>query len=268
MKIAVFSCFHGRFPEKIKSFLKENKIDIVFCCGDLCNVDSIRDIIFNNWNKRRKLRKIQKTEQYKRLLISSINSMQSILDELALLDTPIFLVKGNNDYTKQDIKKLKLEVKSLEERIKQNKKFKYLKNKILKLKNFQLLGIDQPKYFSNQDNEIKNIGAKSRFSKKVEGLFSKIKNSNKTIVLMHYVPYSIFDIPEFGPRKGEHIGDRSVLYLLQKHQPLIHICGHMHEYQGLKYINKTIIINPGAAQFGRFAILELDDKGFKDVKFY
>ena len=264
MKIALFSCFHGRFPDKIKLFLKENKPDAIFCCGDLCNVDSVRDIIFSNWDKKRKLRKIQRTEQYRKLLISSVNSMQHVLDELSELDVPIFFAKGNNDFAKTEVRRLKLNIKPLEERTRLNRKFKYLKNKALKFKNFQILGIDQPKHFSEDKEKDKQ-----KFSRKLESLFSKIKDPNKAIVLMHYIPYGIFDIPEHGPRKGEHIGYKSILESLRKYQPLLYICGHMHEYQGLKYLNKTLIINTGAAQFGRFAILELDnEKGFKDVKFY
>ncbi len=273
MKIALFSCFHGRFPDKIKLFLQENKIDAIFCCGDLCNVDSLRDIIFSNWNKKRKLRKIQRTEQYRRLVASSINSMQFVLDELNMLNIPVYLVIGNNDYIKSDVKGLKLTAKSLEERIKPIKKFKFLKNKIINFnKDFQTIGISNYRGLSLKFPETENkriISKNKTFTEKLQRLFSKIKNRERAIVLAHDIPYGIFDIAELGPFKGRHIGDRIILEFLQKYQPLIYICGHMHEYQGLKYLNKTMVINPGAAQFGRFAVLELDnDKGFKDVKFY
>jgi Icc-related predicted phosphoesterase len=53
---------------------------------------------------------------------------------------------------------------------------------------------------------------------------------------------------------GLHAGSRSVRRFIEERQPSIVFCGHIHEAKGKEKIGKTIIINPGPARHGDYAI--------------
>jgi len=58
-----------------------------------------------------------------------------------------------------------------------------------------------------------------------------------------YPPKPVFD-------KGQAVmigaGSISVRRAIEKYQPLVHLCGHIHESRGTTKIGKTLIINPGS----------------------
>jgi Icc-related predicted phosphoesterase len=41
-------------------------------------------------------------------------------------------------------------------------------------------------------------------------------------------------------------GSSSVRSAIEQHQPLVDLCGHIHESRGVCKINKSLIINPGS----------------------
>jgi hypothetical protein len=58
-------------------------------------------------------------------------------------------------------------------------------------------------------------------------------------------------------------GSESVRREIEKHQPLIHLCGHIHESRGTYKLGRTLVINPGSEySFGvlRGAIVNIGDK--------
>jgi len=58
-----------------------------------------------------------------------------------------------------------------------------------------------------------------------------------------YPPKPVFD-------KGQAVmiggGSTAVRRAIEKHQPLLHLCGHIHESRGTTRIGKTLIVNPGS----------------------
>lgn len=45
---------------------------------------------------------------------------------------------------------------------------------------------------------------------------------------------------------GTHVGSESLRKFIKKHQPDLHICGHIHEAAGtISKVGKTIVVNPG-----------------------
>jgi Icc-related predicted phosphoesterase len=75
-----------------------------------------------------------------------------------------------------------------------------------------------------------------------------------------YPPKPVFD-------KGQAVmiggGSLSVRRAIEKHQPLLDLCGHIHESRGTTRIGKTLIINPGSDYPDgvlRGAIVNLGDK--------
>jgi Icc-related predicted phosphoesterase len=59
---------------------------------------------------------------------------------------------------------------------------------------------------------------------------------------------------------GVHAGSISVLQFIESKKPLLVVSGHIHEARGIDKIGETIIVNPGPAHMGRYAIIELGEK--------
>lgn len=57
---------------------------------------------------------------------------------------------------------------------------------------------------------------------------------------------------------GEHAGSVSVRKFIEKTNPKLVLCGHIHEATGTDKINNTTIINPGPARHGHYALIDLN----------
>lgn len=52
---------------------------------------------------------------------------------------------------------------------------------------------------------------------------------------------------------GRHVGSSSIRRIVENEQPLVNLCGHMHEAQSIDYIGKTKVVNVGSISQGEFA---------------
>ena len=86
-------------------------------------------------------------------------------------------------------------------------------------------------------------GGFAKEDRNMENFFDKIKNRlNKFVFITHAPPFNTkTDIV-----LNHHVGSKSIRKIIEKFNPLLNICGHLHEnfYVGDK-INRTEIINPG-----------------------
>ena len=69
--------------------------------------------------------------------------------------------------------------------------------------------------------------------------------------------------------KGEHYGSKMIRRVIDRNQPVLGIGGHMHENQDKCKLGKTIVINTGAAEDGKAAVIEFDEKKgeVKEIRF-
>ena len=58
---------------------------------------------------------------------------------------------------------------------------------------------------------------------------------------------------------GEHVGSTAVRSFVDREQPDVVLCGHIHEARGVDRIGGTQIVNPGPAGAGHYAIVDIDD---------
>jgi Icc-related predicted phosphoesterase len=69
---------------------------------------------------------------------------------------------------------------------------------------------------------------------------------------------------------GIHAGSTSVRRFIEEYKPLLVICGHIHEAKGRSHINNTLIINPGPAKQGNYALITIKedkiDVDFRSVR--
>jgi uncharacterized protein len=63
---------------------------------------------------------------------------------------------------------------------------------------------------------------------------------------------------------GRHVGSSAVRELVEREQPDLVLCGHIHEARGMDSIGRSRIVNPGPAAAGHYALVEID--GELDVR--
>ena len=100
--------------------------------------------------------------------------------------------------------------------------------------------------FEHTEDEIAQIG---------EELLAKMKVNRWNILISHAPPYGYLD--EVAP--DVRVGSHAVADLLPKFD--IICCGHIHEQKGVVRVGHCVIINPGEARSGNYAIITLSNDG-------
>jgi len=88
-------------------------------------------------------------------------------------------------------------------------------------------------------------------SKKLE----KLLKGEENVVLATHMPPKETSIDLAS--NGFHGGSAAVRQAIEKHQPLLHLCGHIHEAIGEEMLGKTRSMNVGAIKEGHALLLEL-----------
>jgi hypothetical protein len=57
---------------------------------------------------------------------------------------------------------------------------------------------------------------------------------------------------------GEHVGSAVIRSFVEREQPDLVLCGHIHESRGSDRIGGTEVVNPGPALAGHYAVVEVD----------
>lgn len=56
---------------------------------------------------------------------------------------------------------------------------------------------------------------------------------------------------------GTHAGSLAVRRIVEEYQPLLHVCGHIHEGRGVVRLGRTQVVNPGPLRRGFYALAEV-----------
>jgi Icc-related predicted phosphoesterase len=56
------------------------------------------------------------------------------------------------------------------------------------------------------------------------------------------------------------MGDKILARFIKRKQPLLCICGHMHENQGKVKVGKTLVVNSGDGGKGECTLIDLKDQ--------
>jgi uncharacterized protein len=59
-------------------------------------------------------------------------------------------------------------------------------------------------------------------------------------------------------RSGQHVGSVVVRRIIEREQPDLVLCGHIHEARGVDEIGRTRIVNPGPVAAGHYVTVEVD----------
>ena len=90
----------------------------------------------------------------------------------------------------------------------------------------------------------------------LEEALAKAKDPKNLVLVSHNPP---IDTACDRIENGAHVGSRAVREFIERVQPAICLCGHIHESKGIDMIGKTIVVNPGPLNSGGYAVLALCD---------
>ncbi len=93
--------------------------------------------------------------------------------------------------------------------------------------------------------------------------WQKLSNLDDIDILISHVPPYKTRLDVVKP--GMHVGSKSLLKFLKERQPILCICGHIHEAYGTDFVGRTALVNPGPLMWGRYAIIELHDRNVRLV---
>jgi len=273
IKILCIGCLHGKIPKGMRHFIKTNKIDIVLAHGDFTDFTFFRNLQFTYWNLiaaglafediigKKKLYQLEKF---------GIRRGKRVLRFLNSIGVPVIITHGNHDITnkypwKESDTFAELSPNTLENTIKNLKNIRLLDYSLTKFRNLCIYGIGckvlTPKKPENPIvyNYWKNLRA--RENKKLKQFFAKQK-ARQTIVLTHDPPYGTkLDKITWkkSPRYGEHLGTDQVKKFVKKYQPLLWVCGNIHEGRGIMKIGRTTVVNTGYGRAGQAAYAEIEN---------
>ncbi len=121
--------------------------------------------------------------------------------------------------------------------------------------------------------------SEEKLGERLEAMASQVKDPSRAIFNLHCPPFNsgLDEAPAIdadlkllhGGRALRPVGSTAVRAVIERHQPLLSLHGHIHESKGAIKIGKTLSINPGSAyEEGMLmgAIVQLDPK--KGIKSY
>ena len=87
--------------------------------------------------------------------------------------------------------------------------------------------------------------------------FIQASNGRRLVLISHNPPK---DTKIDRLHTGRHIGSISVRRFIEEKKPAVVFCGHVHEARGIDHIGETILVNPGPARHGHYALADFNEK--------
>jgi Icc-related predicted phosphoesterase len=195
--------------------------------------------------------------------------MEKPLEVLDSFNIPVYTIYGNLDYTNYEVNKHKIRTNSLNRIVKKSKNIKLFREGYVDLGNLQILLLsgyrkNALKYAPKKTKKVDrlNKGWRDRLNK----IFSQVKPNKPVLFLFHDPPkdtkLDLINNPN-SPMNGKHVGDEINREFIEKYQPQVAVCGHMHETQGTDKIGKSLVINAGYGRVGQFLILDIKGGNIK-----
>jgi Icc-related predicted phosphoesterase len=294
MKILAIGDFQAKFPAKLERKLRKENFDIIAGVGDYTGVDDWRPYIMYLFKANRNNEKIKSAEEFfgkKQMKIldkKDEKSMQMVLKKIESFGKPVIFIMGNGDdrwynypFSKGTLITYELKItKPHKQFLKSLRNFININYKKKKVRGINWIGfggyMDISAYVKEKEF-IRNKKVTERRIKRIKEqrklMFNMLKgiDSKKTIFVLHYPPKGIFDIikDRANPRNGTSVGIEFFADAIKDKKPLLVLCGHMHEYQGMKKLYGIPVVNPGDAGMGKAAIIDVDENKRKinNVKF-
>lgn len=127
-----------------------------------------------------------------------------------------------------------------------------LHNRWRKFMGYNLFGFGSSNFTPSRDGNV-------NFEEEIREGLGAVKSKENMILLTHAPP---MDTRLDRIHSGKHIGSVALRGFIEEHQPLLAVCGHIHEARGVDKIGGTAMVNPGTADTG-YAIADVDGKKVK-----
>ena len=262
---------------KLKKLAKG--VDLVVSVGDYCAFTDRKLFFEYCYHSDNELWEVIGKKRVKEGVLKDLKSGEAILKSLNRLKVPVLTVIGNLDYTRaHDVydeeqatykRTWKWELQDFFSKIiRKYKNIRRFDYDALSIKGLSFIGA----YGHTFPGRVK-----SKAYKKHRAILDKLfKGFQKKPVIFvgHNMPYDcrldkIRNKNAPKSAQGKHFGSKLLRRIIDRHQPVLALGGHIHENQGKCKIGKTLIVNPGAAVDGRCAVVDFDEgKGkVKSVKF-
>lgn len=180
----------------------------------------------------------------------TVEQAKNLLEILTEVNAPIVFVPGNCDPPSLT----DLQIKGLT----------CIHGEILTYNNLSFIGLGGSTispfntFFEMNEEEIASI-----LNKCVENL-RKITHRKDIILISHSPPKNTKLDKTFS---GAHVGSISVRRFIEENKPILVFCGHIHEAKGIDYIGNSVIVNPGPAKQGNYALATIEGNRVKiDLK--
>ncbi len=149
------------------------------------------------------------------------SELKIIMKELNKINIPVLIIHGNHET-----------VQEMNSACKGLKNIKFIHKKVYKHGNYKIIGYGGGGFAFTD----------STFVKTMRAMKSKIKKTDKVILMTHQPPYGTKTDKIY----NDYAGNKSFTSYIKKEQPKIAICGHLHENEGKKdKIGRTLVLNPG-----------------------
>ncbi|UZE94023.1 MAG: metallophosphoesterase [Candidatus Pacearchaeota archaeon] len=281
IKILAIGDFHGKIPYFIKKVIKKEKPDLIISPGDFCPLYERKLIFKYSYGTDKPLWQVIGKKKQKEFTKKNLRDGKKVIVYIGNLNIPAISVTGNIDLTTyRDIgeisspRRRRLHKKDLITPLLKKHKIKVADYKLVNFENLYFVGYPRSSYYGIKPRMKDKLRLRLKDyrnqKKRIEKEIKKIDRKN-FIFISHNVPYKtkLDLIRAKGAHKlakGKHYGSYLTRKIIEKHKPLLCVAGHMHENQGQDKIGKTLIINPGAAKYGKYAMITIRDSKIR-VKF-
>jgi len=99
--------------------------------------------------------------------------------------------------------------------------------------------------------------SEEELAKRIDAGYRAVKGARVKVFVPHAPPHDTKVDKVF---MGLHAGSKSVRQFIEREQPDVVICGHIHEGRGQDSIGNTKIVNCGPAGHGYYAIVEIGEE--------
>lgn len=277
-KFLILGDLHGKLP---KIHFKD--YDAIIAPGDFCS-DEARKYMFQAMKLRDQGRNVRWSDLVGKkkamaLVRHSLAQGRKVLRHLNNLGKPVYVVPGNCDWTSGVYEWDWPKKNFYSELIRGLGNIFDVHHKLLDVEGYQIVGhgiTSGPEYPQHREvlNGLtrKELKIRKAIYKEQLGLVSGlIEGANKPVILLlHNVPFKtkLDKINnEASPRNGRHYGSIIARKVIEQHQPLVAVGGHMHEHFNIDKIKRTVCINAGYGSKVN-VLLELKKGRIKSAKFW
>ena len=95
----------------------------------------------------------------------------------------------------------------------------------------------------------------SEIAARIERGFAQAQGARPMVFVPHAPPHGCVDLTW----SRTHAGSRAVSDFIQRAQPALVVCGHIHEARGQQRLGGSLVVNCGPAARGHYALIDLDE---------